>query len=193
MKRASRTQKKSKTKLWYVIGGVVILAAVIAGVALYYHHKNNSPAAIVTNNTGAGQNTKGAGSSGTSGSTSKGSGSSASGSTGSSSTTSTATLTAPYGNFVSDHHPNLSGSPAPNTMASVCITTPGASCTISFTNGNTTKSLPSGTANSDGSVSWNWKLQDIGLTQGTWKITATAKLGSQTKNTSDQLNLEVGP
>src|SRR5688500_16712624 len=35
-----------------------------------------------------------------------------------------AVLQEPSGSFVSNHRPNLSGSPAPNTMQSSCITTP---------------------------------------------------------------------
>ena len=103
-----------------------------------------------------------------------------------------AVLIAPSGDFVSDHHPNLSGSPAPNTMTSVCNTTPGATCQISFTMDGVTKSLPSQTTDSGGSTYWtNWKLQNVGLTAGSWSVEATASLNGQTKTASDSMSLVV--
>jgi len=104
---------------------------------------------------------------------------------------STQPLIVPTGNFVSNHHPNLSGSPAPNLMASDCTTTPGATCQISFTQNGVTKYLPAETTDAGGSAYWNWKLQDIGLTVGSWKIEAIARLGNQTKTATDALLLEV--
>jgi hypothetical protein len=118
------------------------------------------------------------------------SGSQKTGSSGSGGTS--AVLIAPSGSFVSNHHPNLSGSPAPNTVTSVCNTTPGASCQITFTMDSVTKSLPSQTADSGGSTYWtNWKLQGVGLTAGSWKVTATATLNGQTKTASDAMSLVV--
>jgi len=104
---------------------------------------------------------------------------------------SSTTLVAPSGDFVSDHHPNLSGSPAPNTMTSVCNTTAGASCQIFFTNNSVVKSLPSQVANSGGSVYWNWTLQSVGLTAGSWQIKAVATMGTQTQSTNDATTLVV--
>lgn len=104
---------------------------------------------------------------------------------------SNAQLIKPTGNFVSDHHPNLSGSPAPNTMTSVCTTTPGASCQISFINGTITKTLPGQTTDAGGSAYWNWKLQDLGLSAGSWQIKATATLNGQTQTAVDAMNLEI--
>lgn len=106
---------------------------------------------------------------------------------------STATLFTPSGQFISNHHPNLSGSPAPNTIASVCNTTPGAGCKIIFTMGGNTKSLPSHDADANGTAYWSWKLQDIGLTAGTWKVQAVASLNGQTKSASDAMDLVVAP
>lgn len=100
-------------------------------------------------------------------------------------------LTAPTGTFVSNHRPNLSGSPAPNQVQSTCTTTPGATCQIIFTNGAQTKSLPAQTTDKGGSSYWSWTLQDIGLTEGSWEVTAKAVLGSQTKTTVDSLKMEV--
>lgn len=102
-------------------------------------------------------------------------------------------LIAPYGSFVSDHSPNLSGSPHPNLINSVCSTNPGVACQISFSNGSTTKYLPSQTTDAGGSTYWTWHLQDIGLTVGSWKIIAKATLGSQTKTTTDPMPLQVSP
>lgn len=104
-----------------------------------------------------------------------------------------AVLVAPTGDFVSNHHPNLSGSPAPNTMSSVCNTTPGASCQINFTKDGVVKSLPSEVADAGGSAYWNWKLQDYGLTSGSWQIQAVTSLNGQTKSATDALDLVVNP
>lgn len=107
----------------------------------------------------------------------------------------TKTVTAPTGDFVSNHHPNLSGSPAPNTMTSVCTTTVGIDCKITFTNvsSGAIKSLPNHQTDAGGTAYWDWKLQDIGLTAGTWKIEAIASYGDQTKTATDIMNLEVAP
>jgi hypothetical protein len=102
-----------------------------------------------------------------------------------------AELKDPSGNFVSNHHPNLSGSPAPNEIQSVCVTTSGAYCEIVFTKDGVTKSLPKQLTDRGGASYWTWKLQDIGLTKGSWKIQAKATLGSQTKTADDAATLEV--
>ncbi|MBI3624229.1 hypothetical protein HY218_01205 [Candidatus Saccharibacteria bacterium] len=103
------------------------------------------------------------------------------------------TLLKPSGTFVSNHHPNISGSPAPSTEQSVCNTSPGARCTITFTKGNSTKSLNSQVADATGATYWTWDVKDAGFTPGSWQITAVATLGDQTLSTSDSLTLEVGP
>lgn len=100
-------------------------------------------------------------------------------------------LVTPFGDFVSNHHPNLSGSPAPNSLSSVCNSTPGASCQITFSKDGVSKSLPAQTADSNGSVFWDWKLQDIGLTAGSWKIQAIASLNGRTKIASDTMDLVI--
>jgi hypothetical protein len=103
------------------------------------------------------------------------------------------TVLAPFGTFVSNHQPNLSGSPAPNSMQSVCQTTPGAVCKISFNQVTTTKSLDPKVTDSNGIASWSWRLQDVGLTQGTWEIAATASSADQSQTTTDSIKLTVGP
>ncbi|HVX48155.1 MAG TPA: hypothetical protein VHA05_02245 [Candidatus Saccharimonadales bacterium] len=106
---------------------------------------------------------------------------------------STASLQKPYGTFVSNHHPNLGGSPAPSTEQSVCYTAPGASCHIEFTKGSLVKKLPAETADSSGSVTWNWDIKQAGLSTGSWTIKAVASLNGKTMSAQDDLNLEVQP
>ena len=100
-------------------------------------------------------------------------------------------LLTPTGDFVSNHNPNLSGKPAPNTMTSVCTTTPGAQCQITFSKDGVVKSLPSQTTDRGGSTYWYWKLQDIGITAGSWKIMATASLDGKAVSATDALPLTV--
>ncbi len=99
-------------------------------------------------------------------------------------------LITPSGNFVSNHHPSLNNSPS---LQSVCVTTPGATCHITFTKDGVVKALSTETADRGGAVYWTWKLQDIGITAGSWRVTAEATWGSQTKSASDTLSLEVAP
>jgi hypothetical protein len=103
------------------------------------------------------------------------------------------TLLEPTGNFVSNHHPNLSGSPAPSQMSSTCNTTPGATCQISFIKDGVVKTLPRQVTDRGGATYWSWKLQDLSLTEGAWQIKATATLNGQMKMANDAINLEVGP
>jgi hypothetical protein len=57
-----------------------------------------------------------------------------------------------------------------------------------------TKSLGSKTTDGDGAAYWtSWKLQDVGLSEGSWSITATATLNGQSKSTTDSLSLQVSP
>jgi len=101
-------------------------------------------------------------------------------------------ITAPSGNFVSNHHPNLDGDPAPNSMQSTCITTAGAYCTIMFTKGSTTIGLPTQKTDREGAAYWSWGLQDIDLTTGSWKVQAKATSGSLVEVADDAITLEVG-
>jgi hypothetical protein len=98
----------------------------------------------------------------------------------------------PTGTFISNHHPNISGNPAPNTESSTCTTTPGANCQIRFTNGNITKSLDTKKTDSDGNASWDWSLNNIGLTAGEWSITAIATNGDKAATATDSMPLNVG-
>jgi hypothetical protein len=99
-----------------------------------------------------------------------------------------APLVQPYGDFVSAHQ----YVPSNAQEQSTCNTTTGASCTISFTLGSTTKQLATETANGDGTASWPiWTADSIGLTSGSWTITAKATLGTQSSQTTDPTQLEV--
>ncbi len=100
-------------------------------------------------------------------------------------------LVAPTGTFVSNHKPNLGGKPAPSTENSICNTVPGSSCVITFTKDGVSKSLVSKSADSTGSVSWDWDLKDIGITVGTWSIKAIATLNGASLSSSDPTDLVV--
>lgn len=102
-------------------------------------------------------------------------------------------LRKPSGTFVSNHEPNLSGKPAPNLIESVCVTTPSATCVITFTKDGVTKSLPEQTADAEGATYWTWKLQDHGLTEGDWQVQAQATLGDQEESATDPIKLKVQP
>lgn len=111
-----------------------------------------------------------------------------------SSTTTNQPLSAPFGSFVSNHYPNLSGSPAPSEEQSSCNTTPGAKCTITFTNDSgIVKTLPEQTTDSSGLAFWSWDVNKAGFTEGTWHIKATASLNGQSASSKDSLDLKVGP
>jgi len=100
----------------------------------------------------------------------------------------------PTGNFVSNHHPNLGGSPAPSAVQSVCNTTPGAQCYVTFTNSQgVVKNLPAQKTDGSGATYWNWDVKQAGFTAGTWKIKVIATLNGQTRTAEDVQNLEVGP
>ena len=103
------------------------------------------------------------------------------------------TPTKPVGTFVSNHRPNLGANPAPNKESSTCTTTPGVRCTITFTMGSIVKSLPEQQTDSNGNAYWIWALQEIGLTAGSWKVSAVAHNGSLSSSSDDATMLEVQP
>ncbi len=106
-----------------------------------------------------------------------------------SSTTGTGPAT-PTGNFVSNHNPNPSD-PRQQNEISVCYTTVGAYCNIQFDNGSSIISLGKLLVGSNGYVTWNWNINNLGLFPGKWTITAIATLNGQTKSSVDQLPLTV--
>lgn len=92
----------------------------------------------------------------------------------------------PSGSFVSAHKVKST-----DALESVCSTTPGATCNISFTSGSTTKSLGAKVASSKGDMIWSWRPVDLGLSDGIWQISATATLNGKTETVQDPLNLQV--
>jgi hypothetical protein len=98
------------------------------------------------------------------------------------------TVIAPTGNFVSAHK-NISGS---TSLSSVCNTTMGASCQITFTSAGSSKSLPAQTTDRGGSTFWSsWTPDSVGLTSGSWKVQAIATLNGQSQTSTDALELEI--
>ena|GEM_PF-801580 len=104
------------------------------------------------------------------------------------SATSNEPLVVPTGNFVSSHE-----IPADQVEESVCTTTPGALCTITFTSGGTTITLRPAQQTTDkgGSAYWRWTPRGMGLAAGSWTVTVTATLNGQTKSASDATPLKV--
>ena len=100
---------------------------------------------------------------------------------------------APSGTFVSNHTPNLSGTPAPSSEESVCNGTPGANCYIQFTNSSDGSifKLLSKVIDDSGSAYWQWDVNTNGLRPGTWQITAVSILGSQSATAKDSRDLTV--
>ncbi len=188
------TSPRSRKWLFFAVGGAVLIATVITFLAIT--HTDNIIGTKKSNTKTASQATKGEPANGST------TGSQSSGSTTTTTddkqnTTTDASdntpATQPSGNFVSNYAPSLSATGAKEQIQSVCNTTPGAACTISFTNGTTTKSLEKRVTDKGGSVYWTWALKDIGLSTGSWKITATAELNNQKTVTTDTLPLEVQP
>lgn len=107
---------------------------------------------------------------------------------GTSSSSPSGTLVAPYRvTYASNHTPTSAG----DTELSSFTTTPGASCRIEFTKEGVIRSLQTKPADSNGTVVWYWKPSQVGLTAGSWKITAVATLNGQTKSSSDLILLQV--
>jgi hypothetical protein len=97
----------------------------------------------------------------------------------------------PTGIFVSNHRPKLSGENLSNQINSVCTTTSGAACTIVLTKNGKSISLQKQETDNGGSTYWTWKLQDYGITEGTWKVEAAATLNGQTATTKDPIDMVV--
>ena len=105
---------------------------------------------------------------------------------GETSNTPNVTLQAPSGVFVSNHH-----STTLSTIQSTCSTTSGATCKIIFARDGVTKSLAAQGTDASGATYWQWQPKTIGLTPGTWTVTAQSNLGSQQQTSTDPLQLEI--
>lgn len=191
-------QKQSKKRRPLIIAAIVIGAVAVLGLAgaLYWHRAHPAPKTVSINNSGTAtanpdvpHDTNSTGNPSTGASGSKDEDSDTPGTPPASSAPA-----APTGEFISNHHPNLSGNPAPNTETSTCTTTPGASCSITFTNGGVVKSLPAQQTNANGTTVWtDWSLQSIGLTQGTWQTRAVATSNGKQASAADAMDLVVSP
>lgn len=197
MNKRSKKINTKKRKLIIIVVIIILLIGVMAILELtnttHFFHKSNTGSSTITTPTPT-TTSKSTSENKTvnpsTGSVTNNSVTGANSSTKTSAPTSTsATLTAPYGSFVSNHKPGQNGS---NTQEqSTCLTTPGATCYIQFTNGSIVKTLAVGTADSDGAVYWNWDVSSAGFTTGSWQIEAIASLNGQTMSTSDQIPLVV--
>ena len=106
-------------------------------------------------------------------------------------TTST-TPSKPFGDFVSNHGQVSPYVSATTEEASVCNTSPGVVCVISFTSGSIVKSLTPKTTDSSGAAYWPlWTPGSIGLASGDWDVTATATSGPMSASTQDPTPLRV--
>lgn len=105
------------------------------------------------------------------------------------------TILGPSGSFISNHSPNLNGSPAPSAEESVCNGTPGAKCYIQFTNSEdgVVFKLPEKSLDINGAAYWQWDVKNNNLKQGVWHIVAFSTLGDQIKSTQDARDLTVNP
>jgi hypothetical protein len=97
---------------------------------------------------------------------------------------------APTGQFVSNHRPGQNGTDT--SMQSICTTTPGATCDITFTSQDgVVKNLGSKKTDNNGAAIWDWDINGANLASGTWTVTATASLNVITSSTTDDIKLEV--
>ncbi|HSW79529.1 MAG TPA: hypothetical protein VLG47_02010 [Candidatus Saccharimonadales bacterium] len=187
-----QTKKSSKKPLIIII----LIILLIAAIGFWIWNKNNSPPtnATVPTNTGtpATANPDVPGGTDENPSTGGGGSKDEGSNTPGTAPDSSVTPATPSGQFVSNHEPNLSGSPAPNTETSACTTTPGVLCKITFTSGSVVKSLPAQRTDSNGNTLWtNWTLQSVGLTKGSWQIAAVATNGSKSASVQDSSPLVV--
>ncbi len=176
--------KTHQNRLWFILAAVISTALLVGGVGVTWHrshNRNSDKPASSTAKTPVSDVTANSTQSPVPGTDKQ-----------QNPVTSRQPLTAPNGTFVSNHHPSLSGQNS-NLEQSTCNTLPGASCDIEFSKDGVTKSLGLKQADSSGAVYWTWKLQDVGLTQGTWQTTARATLNGETKTAQDPLALTIQP
>lgn len=191
-----KMEPRNRQRYLWVVGIVVV--ALLVGLAVVKLTHNHHPSKQSTTGDVTAQPTRRASSSSDknteSGSSQKSTSSSDSSNAKSpvlpgSGSSSSKNLTAPYGQFVSNHHPA-----SVNTAeSSVCSTSSRATCIISFTMGGHTISLPAKTTNGSGSAAWSWTPKQLGLSSGSWSVTATAKLSSQQKSAKDEFSNLVIP
>lgn len=107
------------------------------------------------------------------------------------------TLIAPSGRFIDHTTAYLETNPSTATIQSLCKTTPGATCQISFTKlrtkqlGDTVRRLPAQTTDGQGLTYWTWRVRDLGLDEGEWLVKAQATLGQRTESATDPIRLRI--
>ena len=96
-------------------------------------------------------------------------------------------VTAPSGSFVSNHQPSTTA----DQEQSLCSTTIGAKCSISFTKGSSVIKLEAQQTDDNGSTTWDWTPSQLGLSSGSWSVSATATAGSNSATTTDPRALDI--
>lgn len=186
------TKQRSRRKTVIIVAAIiaVVLCGTTAAYYLFYIPKNKDAASTYGSaSTSPTDNTPTADQSQTNSSTSSAKGSSET----ASDLDESVTPVKPAGTFVSNHRPSVSGNSSPSQENSTCSTTPGAQCSIQFEKDGVIKSLPSKTTDSNGNTSWDWDIKSLGLSEGSWTITAIAKNGTKTSSSTDEINLQVQP
>jgi hypothetical protein len=201
MKRKSTRKKSSLLKMLSIKKALMLVLLIAAGIVVleltnttYFFHRHKAISGIIPSRklTSLGQRNQNKDTNVPNSSTSSSTDSTNLTSKDTNSSSTSQNFLVPYGTFVSNHHPNLSGSPAPSKEQSVCQTTPGASCFIQFTRNGVVKKLPSQVVNKDGAAIWDWDVNEAGFTDGSWQILAISSLSGKSKTTADPLPLEVG-
>jgi len=199
--KKTKRQKKSRPRFAVVAVVIVVIVLAAIGASVWHMHIRKTPqrtVSLVSTNTTPKSTTPQKGlpttTTTTTGTTSTNNGGTAAKNPDNTTPTTqgAAPKTPANDGLVSNHQPSLSSSWGTNQESSVCNTSPGATCQITFTSNGVTKSLASEQADSTGAAYWNnWTLQSIGLTEGSWTITATATLNGQTSHVTDPINLKV--
>jgi cytoskeletal protein RodZ len=194
---ANRYKNRSpQAKKPWIIGAVCLLVVILVVLLGWLHWRHTAPSKpIIIKTTGTTSNKSAGASTTTPSSTSTSTDKTSVNGGAPPPASSNITILQPSGQFVSNHSPNLSGSPAPSSEESVCNGTPGAQCYIQFTNTSdgTVFKLASETLDSNGAAYWQWDVKTNNLEQGSWQVTAFSTLGNQTKSAQDARNLTVGP
>lgn len=189
-------QKNKRSRKFYALlaGGILLCAAAVVIVleltnTTHFFHAKKVVAPHTADSNTKGETTTGSSQSSPQSSTSSGNGDTATNNKGQSDITvqPAQSIEDVTGNFVSDHHPASTGT----TIQSVCQTTPGINCQISFTKDGITKTLAVQKTDDGGAAYWTWTPKSVGLTAGSWKVTATATSGSQSKSADDAIALEI--
>lgn len=182
--------KKLSRRNALVLGAAVVL--IVVGVALIFMNRPNKGSGIIpSKNTAAGAKTAAT--------TDIAARSTAAGSTNAGAKYSAPPATTgsppadPSGTFVSNHRPSLSGAAQQQSEQSVCNTSPGANCYITFTKGSIVKTLAAQTTDASGATYWSWNINDSGFSAGTWTVKALASLNGQTSTASDPIDLVIQP